>query len=191
MYQSTQHLAEGCTIQAEKITEVSHAIDDMEKIMEEKTKEAEETVVISTNAGKVLVESNNKMNELKQAIGEINRCSEEIETIIGVIEDIAGQTNLLSLNASIEAARAGEAGRGFAVVAEQVKNLAEQSTEAVGQTTQLIHNTREAVGKGILISDEAVENMNEVMIGAGEATRKMSLMAETMKQEADGHEKDK
>ena len=182
-------LAEGCTIQAEKITEVSHAIDDMEKIMEEKTKEAEETVVISTNAGKVLVESNNKMNELKQAIGEINRCSEEIETIIGVIEDIAGQTNLLSLNASIEAARAGEAGRGFAVVAEQVKNLAEQSTEAVGQTTQLIHNTREAVGKGILISDEAVENMNEVMIGAGEATRKMSLMAETMKQEADSMRK--
>ena len=182
-------LAEGCTIQAEKITEVSHAIDDMEKIMEEKTKEAEETVVISTNAGKVLVESNNKMNELKQAIVEINRCSEEIETIIGVIEDIAGQTNLLSLNASIEAARAGEAGRGFAVVAEQVKNLAEQSTEAVGQTTQLIHNTREAVGKGILISDEAVENMNEVMIGAGEATRKMSLMAETMKQEADGMRK--
>ena len=182
-------LAEGCTIQAEKITEVSHAIDDMEKIMEEKTKEAEETVVISTNAGKVLVESNNKMNELKQAIGEINRCSEEIETIIGVIEDIAGQTNLLSLNASIEAARAGEAGRGFAVVAEQVKNLAEQSTEAVGQTTPLIHNTREAVGKGILISDEAVENMNEVMIGAGEATRKMSLMAETMKQEADGMRK--
>ena len=182
-------LAEGCTIQAEKITEVSHAIDDMEKIMEEKTKEAEETVVISTNAGKVLVESNNKMNELKQAIGEINRCSEEIETIIGVIEDIAGQTNLLSLNASIEAARAGEAGRGFAVVAEQVKNLAEQSTEAVGQTTQLIHNTREAVGKGILISDEAVENMNEVMIGAGKATRKMSLMAETMKQEADGMRK--
>ena len=182
-------LAEGCTIQAEKITEVSHAIDDMEKIMEEKTKEAEETVVISTNAGKVLVESNNKMNELKQAIVEINRCSEEIETIIGVIEDIAGQTNLLSLNASIEAARAGEAGRGFAVVAEQVKNLAEQSTEAVGQTTQLIHNTREAVGKGILISDEAVENMNEVMVGAGEATRKMSLMAETMKQEADGMRK--
>lgn len=182
-------LAEGCTIQAEKITEVSHAIDDMEKIMEEKTKEAEETVVISTNAGKVLVESNNKMNELKQAIVEINRCSEEIETIIGVIEDIAGQTNLLSLNASIEAARAGEAGRGFAVVAEQVKNLAEQSTEAVGQTTQLIHNTREAVGKGILISDEAVENMNEVMVGAGEATRKMSLMAETMKQEADSMRK--
>ena len=182
-------LAEGCTIQAEKITEVSHAIDDMEKIMEEKTKEAEETVVISTNAGKVLVESNNKMNELKQAIVEINRCSEEIETIIGVIEDIAGQTNLLSLNASIEAARAGEAGRGFAVVAEQVKNLAEQSTEAVGQTTQLIHNTREAVGKGLLISDEAVENMNEVMVGAGEATRKMSLMAETMKQEADSMRK--
>lgn len=178
-------LAEGCTEQAGKISDVSEAIDQMAKMMEEKTEEAEETVKISSNAGKVLIESNKKMQELKDAIGEISNCSEEIRTIIGVIEDIASQTNLLSLNASIEAARAGEAGKGFAVVAEQVKNLAEQSTQAAGQTTKLIQSTIDAVDKGIRISEEAAANVNDVMAGAKEATDKMSEMAQSMRKEAD------
>lgn len=178
-------LAEGCTEQADKISDVSEAIDQMTKMMEEKTEEAEETVKISSNAGKVLIESNKKMQELKDAIGEISSCSEEIRTIIGVIEDIASQTNLLSLNASIEAARAGEAGKGFAVVAEQVKNLAEQSTQAAGQTTKLIQSTIDAVDKGIRISEEAAANVNDVMAGAKEATDKMSEMAQSLRKEAD------
>lgn len=182
--QAASDLAEGCTVQANSVSDVSEAINKVAKMMEEKTLEAQETVQISSNAGQVLVESNKKMQELKDAIGEINTCSEEIRTIIGVIEDIASQTNLLSLNASIEAARAGEAGKGFAVVAEQVKNLAEQSTQAAGQTTQLIQSTIDAVAKGMAISDEAAENMSQVMVGAKEATDKMSQMAEAMKQEA-------
>lgn len=182
--QAASDLAEGCTVQASSVSEVSEAIDKVSKLMEQKTLEAQETVQISTNAGNVLIESNEKMQELKDAIGEINTCSEEIRTIIGVIEDIANQTNLLSLNASIEAARAGEAGKGFAVVAEQVKNLAEQSTQAAGQTTELIQSTIDAVAKGMAISDEAAENMSQVMVGAREATDKMSQMAEAMKQEA-------
>lgn len=182
--QAASDLAEGCTVQASSVSDVSEAINKVAKMMEEKTLEAQETVQISSNAGQVLVESNKKMQELKDAIGEINTCSEEIRTIIGVIEDIASQTNLLSLNASIEAARAGEAGKGFAVVAEQVKNLAEQSTQAAGQTTQLIQSTIDAVAKGMAISDEAAENMSQVMVGAKEATDKMSQMAEAMKQEA-------
>lgn len=182
--QAASDLAEGCTVQASSVSEVSEAIDKVSKLMEQKTLEAQETVQISTNAGNVLIESNEKMQELKDAIGEINTCSEEIRTIIGVIEDIANQTNLLSLNASIEAARAGEAGKGFAVVAEQVKNLAEQSTQAAGQTTELIQSTIDAVAKGMAISDEAAENMSQVMVGAKEATDKMSQMAEAMKQEA-------
>lgn len=178
-------LAEGCTEQSAQVSHVSEAIDEMAKMMEEKTKEAHETVLLSSNAGKVLMESNQKMQELKDAIGEISHCSEEIRAIIGVIEDIAGQTNLLSLNASIEAARAGEAGKGFAVVAEQVKNLAEQSTQAAGETAKLIQSTIDAVDKGIAISDEAAANMTDVMTGAQEATDKMSQMADSMQQEAE------
>ena len=177
-------LAEGCTEQAHKVTEISDAINEMAHMMDEKTRETETTVEISTNAGQVLLESNKKMDELKEAIGNISACSEEIGKIIGVIEDIAEQTNLLSLNASIEAARAGEAGKGFAVVAEQVKNLAEQSTQAAGETTKLIQSTIDAVEKGIVISDEAAANMEAVMTGAKEATEKMSAIADAMKGES-------
>ena len=183
--QAATDLAEGCTVQSGQVSDVSEMVDRIAESMKEKTKEAQVTAQISQQAGNVLLESNEKMQELKEAIGEISRRSEEIKTIIGAIEDIANQTNLLSLNASIEAARAGEAGKGFAVVAEQVKNLAEQSTQAAGETTKLIEDTIEAVEKGILIADQAAENMSEVMGGAKEATEKMSDMAVALQKEAE------
>lgn len=182
--QAATDLAEGCTVQAGKVSDVSNMINEMAKSMEQKTEEAKETAQVSQAAGKVLDDSNAKMQELKEAISEISKCSEEIRNIIGAIEDIASQTNLLSLNASIEAARAGEAGRGFAVVAEQVKNLAEQSTKAAGETTVLIENTIQAVAKGITIADEAVANMADVMEGAKDSTDRMSRMADDLQQEA-------
>lgn len=178
-------LAEGCTIQANKVAEVSEAIDSMAKAMEKESENAADTVKMSSGAAVVLEQTNAKMKELKKAISDINECSDQIRAIIGVIEDIASQTNLLSLNASIEAARAGEAGKGFAVVAEQVKNLAEQSTQAAGETRQLIENTVLAVEKGIKISDEVAEDMNDVMSGANQSTEKMSSMSEIIKQQSD------
>lgn len=178
-------LAEGCTVQAGKVNEVSEAINHMSQVMDQEVVDATEAVSISTHAGEVLTETNRKMQELKKAIGNISECSDQIGAIIGVIEDIASQTNLLSLNASIEAARAGDAGRGFAVVAEQVKKLAEQSTEAAGETRKLIENTVQAVEKGILISDEVAADMGEVMVGARQATDKMGAMSVTIKQQSD------
>lgn len=110
---------------------------------------------------------------MKLAIGEISKCSEQIVSIIGTIEDIASQTNLLSLNAAIEAARAGEAGKGFAVVAEQVKDLAEESAKSVGMITGLIETTIAAVDKGISMADDTVGAMSEVMTGTEQSTKKM------------------
>lgn len=177
-------LAEGCTVQAGQVSEVAGMIEQMAGSMEQKAQEAQDTVKISTAAGETLLVGNKKMQELKTAISEISNCSEQIRTIIGTIEDIASETNLLSLNASIEAARAGEAGRGFAVVAEQVKNLAEESTKAAGETRELIQTTIEAVEKGITIADETAANMDEVMIGAKESTEMMSQMAAALREEA-------
>lgn len=183
--QASIELAEGSTVQAGKVQDVVELIDAMTMSITDKAKEAEEAVAISTQAGVTLQESNVKMEELKQAIGEISKCSEEIRAIIGAIEDIANQTNLLSLNAAIEAARAGEAGKGFAVVAEQVKNLAEESAKAAGETTKLIETTVAAVNKGIAIADEAVVSMEGVMEGAKVSTDKMSQMAIDLKQEVE------
>ncbi len=181
---AAQDLAEGSTTQATQVSEVAEAISRMSRSMESNAAAAEESVVIASNAGQVLVAGNEKMQELKTAIGEISKCSEEIGTIINAIEDIASQTNLLSLNAAIEAARAGEAGRGFAVVADQVKNLAEESAKAAGQTTELIQMTIDAVNKGIDIADATAANMVEVMGGAQDATEKMGQIAAMLKEEA-------
>ena len=177
-------LADGCTIQSTKVAEVADMVKQMATSMEEKAQDAQDTVMISTQAGELLMSGNAKMQELKIAINEISKCSEEISTIIATIEDISSQTNLLSLNASIEAARAGEAGRGFAVVAEQVKKLAEESAQAAGETTVLIEKTVETVEKGIAIADETVKNMEEVMTGAKASTEKMAQMADELREEA-------
>ena len=183
--QASVDLAEGCTTQALQVKEVAERIDRMTQNVEKNAKEAQEAVKISNSAGEMLMEGHAKMQELKVAISEISKCSEEIRTIIATIEDIASQTNLLSLNASIEAARAGEAGRGFAVVAEQVKKLAEESTQAAGETTKLIETTIAAVDKGISIADATAKNMDEVLVGAKATTDKMKQMAESLKEEAE------
>ena len=181
--QAATDLAEGCTAQASKISEASQMIDAMAKSIEEKARVAQETADISKQSAQTVADGNAKMQELKVAIGEISKCSEEIRSIIQVIEDIASQTNLLSLNASIEAARAGEAGRGFAVVAEQVKNLAEQSTEAAGETTKLIESTIDAVNKGIAIAEETEASMDQVMEEAEASTKRMDDMAQALQAE--------
>jgi len=180
---AAQDLAEGSSAQAMQVAGLVEAMKQMAGNMEQNAEAATASVAIATQAGATMQRGNEKLEELKVAISEIAKCSEQIHTIINTIEDIAEQTNLLSLNAAIEAARAGEAGRGFAVVAEQVKNLAEESARASGRTTQLIETTIEAVDKGIAIADETAANMDEVMQGAMEATQKMGQIAEMLNQE--------
>lgn len=175
-----QDLAEGSTSQASQVSNLVASITQISAQMEENAREAQELVVISSRASDTLKEGNSKIEELKTAIGEISKCSEQIGSIIGTIEDIASQTNLLSLNAAIEAARAGEAGKGFAVVAEQVKNLAEESAKSVGLITGLIETTIAAVDKGIGIADDTVTTMSDVMTGAKESTEKMSGIAHVL-----------
>ena len=187
--QASMDLAEGCTVQANQVSNVAGMVNTVTERMVDMANDAQETVNISESAGSTMMESNAKMQELRTAIGEINKCSEEIRTIIEAIQEIADQTNLLSLNAAIEAARAGEAGKGFAVVAEQVKNLAEESAKAAGQTTQLIEMTVAAVDKGIMIADDTAKNMDEVLHGAKIATEKMEQMAINLRKEANDMER--
>lgn len=183
MAKAAMDLAEGSTVQSQMVQEVAEMVNKMAVSLEDKAKEAEETVKMAEGAAAVMMDGNAKMQELKEAIGEIEKCSNEIHNIIGTIEDIANQTNLLSLNASIEAARAGDAGRGFAVVAEQVKNLAEESANAAGETKKLIETTVAAVRKGISFADVTAESMNSVISKAQESIGMMNKISVELREE--------
>ena len=180
---AAQDVAEGCTSQATQVSEIVTMMKELSVVMENNTKEALNSVELSTEASRTLLVGNQKMDELILAIEEINKCSEQIRTIIGAIEDIASQTNLLSLNASIEAARAGEAGRGFAVVADQIRTLAEESAQAAGNTRKLIETTVSAVEKGIDIAGETAKDMKKVMESTNASTEKMNMISELLEEE--------
>ncbi|NEX64615.1 methyl-accepting chemotaxis protein [Noviherbaspirillum galbum] len=103
-----------------------------------------------------------------QTMGTINDSSKRIADIIGVIDGIAFQTNILALNASVEAARAGEQGRGFAVVAAEVRTLAQRSASAAKEIRALISATVNEIGSGARLVDTAGATMQQVVAGIGE-----------------------
>ena len=157
-----QSLSQGATEQASSIEELSANMQDISHSIQASTKTAGEAYKLQGEAGVAVLQSNEKMEEMRKAMDDITAKSNEISKIIKTIDDIAFQTNILSLNAAIEAARAGAAGKGFAVVADEVGNLAQKSAKAAQNTGLLIEETIEAVDKGAKITEETAESLNSV-----------------------------
>lgn len=157
-----QSLSQGATEQASSIEELSANMQDISQSIQASTKTAGDAYKLQGEAGVAVLQSNEKMEEMRKAMDDITAKSNEISKIIKTIDDIAFQTNILSLNAAIEAARAGAAGKGFAVVADEVGNLAQKSAKAAQNTGLLIEETIEAVEKGAKITEETAESLNSV-----------------------------
>ena len=150
-----QQLAEGTTKQATAVDKLSSTLEEISQAVEHTAKSAEKASDLSSRCVQTLLSQGEEMNSLEEVIDVIAKKSQEISNVIKVIEDIAFQTNILSLNASIEAARAGEAGKGFAVVATEVGNLAAQSAQSAGSTKELIEGTLKVVKTGVTKVHEA------------------------------------
>ena len=160
---ASKSLADGATEQAAVIEELNATIDTVVDLAEDTAKETQSASARVKASADKANEEKEKMNDLLMEMEHITEISKEIGNIITDIEDIASQTNLLSLNASIEAARAGEAGKGFAVVADQIGKLAADSAKSAVNTRDLIDKTLVEIEKGNMITRTTAESFNQII----------------------------
>jgi methyl-accepting chemotaxis protein len=124
------------------------------------------------------------VNRAIAAMAEIERSTQEISQIIGVIDGIAFQTNLLALNAGVEAARAGDSGRGFAVVANEVRALAQRSADAANHIKALISSSTSQVGSGVALVGETGAMLGAIAERVGEVTAMVNRIADSAQTQA-------
>ena len=182
--QAAQSLAEGATDQSASVQELQATIAN---IAEGVAKTSENTIASYQQASKYADEadhSHSEMESMMNAMHRINETSQNIGNIISEIEDIASQTNLLSLNASIEAARAGEAGKGFAVVADQIRKLAEQSTQSAVDTRQLIEGSLAEVDAGNKAAQRASKSIESIISGIKSIAQSSQELSEISKEQS-------
>lgn len=181
----SQALAQGSTQQASAVEELSATINDLDHSAQENTHTAKTAKEKADQAADQVRVSNERMQEMRKAMGEILTGQKDIGKIIETIENIAFQTNILALNAAVEAARAGSAGKGFAVVADEVRNLASKSDSAAKQTKKLIESSMSAVERGGELAEDVDVNMQKTVEYASVAIEYMERLAERTIAEAE------
>lgn len=175
---SIEQVSTGAEQQVNSVAETSEGINEMSKSIQHIAENAHDVYTSATEASEKASLGNKttqtavaqmrsihrSIDDLSKVIQNLGEQSNRIGEIVQVISDISSQTNLLALNAAIEAARAGEQGRGFAVVADEVRKLAEQSSESAEQITNLIHSIQEQ-------SNNAVESMGKATVEVDEGLK--------------------
>ncbi len=173
-----QHLAHGAMQQASSIEQLAATITEITQQIKDTAEFSEGSREDTLRIQKEAAKSNEDMQELLKAMGDISENSAQISKIVKTIEDIAFQTNILSLNAAVEAARAGVAGKGFAVVADEVRNLASKSADASKSTAALIENSLSAVQRGREITDKTAESLTRVIADINKVAESITHIAQ-------------
>ncbi|HAB60397.1 MAG TPA: hypothetical protein DCE48_06805, partial [Lachnospiraceae bacterium] len=167
---SSQSIAEGAQDQNNSISTLVEQVNDITTVVQNNAKKARDVSKISSDSLDIVGKGNTYMQALLDAMNQITNQSNQISKIIEVIDDIASQTNLLSLNASIEAARAGEQGKGFAVVADQIGKLANDCSKAAGNTTNLIHQSLDAIKHGSSLADDTAKLLRDIVTSSSKTS---------------------
>ncbi len=177
-----QALAQGSTEQASSMEELAATVQDISVAIKSAAEHSDEAHGEMEQAAQALMECNDHMQDMLNAMEEIDEKSTRIEKIMKTIEDIAFQTNILALNAAVEAARAGSAGKGFAVVADEVRSLAAHSADASKESALLIEASMTAVNKGSDLAKKTAESLIKVVSRADKTnTAVEGVTAETEK----------
>jgi methyl-accepting chemotaxis protein len=170
--------------QAASLEEASAAMSQITMSVKETASGAEAVRTTIARAQQEAGEGGAVVTRAIEAMAGIERSTQEISQIIGVIDGIAFQTNLLALNAGVEAARAGDSGRGFAVVANEVRALAQRSADAANHIKELISSSTEQVGAGVALVGETGAMLGAIVERVGEVTTMVSRIADSAQVQA-------
>jgi len=183
---ATDDLAQRTEQQAAGLEESTAALHELTQnvtLTADGAKEASQVVGVALSEARV---SEEVVSRAVDAMGAIEKSSDEISKIIGVIDEIAFQTNLLALNAGVEAARAGEAGRGFAVVAQEVRELAQRCANAAREIKNLISQSSSQVEAGVGLVNNAGDALGKIIVRIGEINEIVAKIASAAADQSGG-----
>ena len=178
-------LADGVNHQTELIGQISDTFEEMKESIKLNAENTANVLELASKTKSGVKTSGNQMNELLEAMREMEKLSKEIRSINDTISDIAFQTHILAINASIEAAAVGEAGKGFTVVANEVGHLSAKCAESVSKTTALIERTVKAINDGTRLAQTVSESFGDVEADTAEVEKNIADISASSQEQAE------